>query len=199
MPDLLQIGPGDREGPAVFRVDLGGDAKHGLNEPELPDHIALRQPPDLPRFGDGNIAGGGETYRLFDILATGKSLVSGLDIVTDAPGANTARKRQVQESIRRGRDFFVYFYVPRAVKENSFLNAIEILPLDVDSISEFTIPLRQGRSARRCSGRCRTLGWGLVSSPVLEGLARVCACVSEDVTSNSARAARRLRPPCPQE
>ena len=46
--DLLQIGPGDREGPAVFRVDLGGDAKHGLNEPELPGHIALRQPPDLP-------------------------------------------------------------------------------------------------------------------------------------------------------
>jgi hypothetical protein len=40
------------------------------------------------------------------------------------------------------------------------------LPLHVDSISEFTIPLRQGRSARRCSGRCRTLGWGLVSSPV---------------------------------
>ena len=46
--DLLQIGAGDREGPAVFRVDLGGDAKQGLNEPELPDHIALRQPPDLP-------------------------------------------------------------------------------------------------------------------------------------------------------
>src|SRR5580765_6790343 len=46
--DLLQIGPGDREGPAVLRVDLGGDAKHGLNEPDLPDYIALRQPPDLP-------------------------------------------------------------------------------------------------------------------------------------------------------
>ena len=32
--DLLQIGPGDREGPTIFRVDVGGHAKQGLNEPE---------------------------------------------------------------------------------------------------------------------------------------------------------------------
>jgi len=34
LEDLLQIGPGDREGPTIFRVDVGGHAKQGLNEPE---------------------------------------------------------------------------------------------------------------------------------------------------------------------
>ena len=49
--ELLQIGPDDREGPAVPRVELGSDAKERMNESALPDHIALRQPSDLP-FSD---------------------------------------------------------------------------------------------------------------------------------------------------
>jgi len=65
--DLLQIGPGDSEGPAVFRVDLGGDAKpavkdlryselelrsdakEGMNKPALPGHVARRGSSLLPR------------------------------------------------------------------------------------------------------------------------------------------------------
>jgi hypothetical protein len=78
-------------------------------------------------FGDGNIAGGGETYRLFDILANGKPLVSGLDVITDAPGANTADIK-VYKDISPAPDGFLHLTFPRAVKENSFLNAIEILP-----------------------------------------------------------------------
>src|SRR5437016_4196999 len=78
-------------------------------------------------FGDGNIAGGGETYRLFDILANGKPLVSGLDVVTDAPGANTADIK-VYKDISPAPDGFLHLTFPRAIKENSFLNAIEILP-----------------------------------------------------------------------
>jgi hypothetical protein len=46
--DLLQIGTDGGERPAVFRVELHSDAKEGMNEPALPDHIALRQPPALP-------------------------------------------------------------------------------------------------------------------------------------------------------
>ena len=78
-------------------------------------------------FGDGNIAGGGETYRLFDILANGKPLVSGLDVVTDAPGANTADIK-VYKDVSPAPDGFLHLTFPRAIKENSFLNAIEILP-----------------------------------------------------------------------
>jgi hypothetical protein len=78
-------------------------------------------------FGDGNIAGGGETYRLFDILVNGKPLVSALDVVTDAAGANTADVK-VYKDIGPAPDGFLHLTFPRAVKENSFLNAIEILP-----------------------------------------------------------------------
>jgi hypothetical protein len=78
-------------------------------------------------FGDGNIAGGGETYRLFDILANGKPLVSGLDVTADAAGANTADIK-VYKDISPAPDGFLHLTFPRAIKENSFLNAIEILP-----------------------------------------------------------------------
>jgi hypothetical protein len=78
-------------------------------------------------FGDGNIAGGGETYRLFDILANGKPLVSGLDVIADAAGANTADIK-VYKDISPAPDGFLHLTFPRAIKENSFLNAIEILP-----------------------------------------------------------------------
>ena len=78
-------------------------------------------------FGDGNLAGGGETYRLFDIQANGKSLVSALDVVTDAPGANTADIK-VFKDISPAADGFLHLTFPRAIKENSVLSAIEILP-----------------------------------------------------------------------
>lgn len=78
-------------------------------------------------FGDGNIAGGGETYRLFDILANGKPLVSLLDVFTDAPGANTADIK-VYKDISPAPDGFLHLTFPRAIKENSFVSAIEILP-----------------------------------------------------------------------
>jgi len=32
---------------AMFSLELHRDAKEGMNETLLPDHIALRQPPDL--------------------------------------------------------------------------------------------------------------------------------------------------------
>ena len=41
------MGPDGGEGPAAFRVKLRSDAEESMNEPALPDHIALRQPPDL--------------------------------------------------------------------------------------------------------------------------------------------------------
>ncbi len=36
------------ERPVLGGVELRSDAKEGMNEPALPNHIALRQPPDLP-------------------------------------------------------------------------------------------------------------------------------------------------------
>jgi hypothetical protein len=42
--DLLQIGPGAMK-LAVFRAELGSDAKQGMNESMLSDYIAFCQPP----------------------------------------------------------------------------------------------------------------------------------------------------------
>jgi hypothetical protein len=46
--DLLQIGSDDGERPVVSGVELRSDAKEGMNEPALPNHITLAQPPDPP-------------------------------------------------------------------------------------------------------------------------------------------------------
>jgi hypothetical protein len=40
--DLLQIGLGAGQGSAVFSLELRSDAKEGMNEPALPDHISFR-------------------------------------------------------------------------------------------------------------------------------------------------------------
>ncbi len=40
--DLLQIASDGDERSAVFRVELRSDAKEGMNEPALADHIALQ-------------------------------------------------------------------------------------------------------------------------------------------------------------
>jgi len=78
-------------------------------------------------FGDGNLAGGGETFRLFDIVANGKTLTSQLDIVADAPGPNMADIK-VYKDISPGPDGFLHLEFPPTTKEKAFLNAIEILP-----------------------------------------------------------------------
>jgi len=46
--DLLQIGSGGCERPVVWEWKLRSDAKGGMNAPASTNHIALRQPPDLP-------------------------------------------------------------------------------------------------------------------------------------------------------
>jgi hypothetical protein len=78
-------------------------------------------------FGEGNIAGGGETYRIFDVSANGKKLTSGLDIIADAPGSNTADVK-VYKNISPAGDGLLHLKFFPGVKEKPFLNAIEIIP-----------------------------------------------------------------------
>ena len=81
-------------------------------------------------FGEGNIAGGGDTSRIFDVLANGKPLVSGLDVVADAPGPNIADIK-VYKDISPAEDGFLHLkfgMFTATAKEKPFLNAIEILP-----------------------------------------------------------------------
>jgi hypothetical protein len=78
-------------------------------------------------FGEGNIAGGGETYRLFDIRANGKTLEQDLDVIADAPGSNTADVK-VYKDISPAADGVLHLLFSPGTKEKPFVNAIEIVP-----------------------------------------------------------------------
>jgi len=78
-------------------------------------------------FGEGNIAGGGETSRLFDIVVNGRTLNSYFDVIADAPGPNTADIK-VYKDISPTPDGLLHLDFPPGTKEKAFLNAVEILP-----------------------------------------------------------------------
>ena len=77
-------------------------------------------------FGAGNLAGGGETSRLFHVLANGIPLIQMLDVVSDAGGPNTADVK-VFKDIRPGPDGFLNLHFS-PFKERAFVNGIAVLP-----------------------------------------------------------------------
>ncbi len=76
-------------------------------------------------YGDNNVAGGGETTRLFEIHLNGKTLVSYLDVIADA-GPSTADIK-VFKDVSPGPDNKIHLeFLSNTNKP--FVNAIEILP-----------------------------------------------------------------------
>ena len=77
-------------------------------------------------FGQGNPEEGGESSRLFDVKANGKTLLSNFDVVADAGGSNTADIK-VFRSIQPAADGFLHLdFIPS--RNVAFVNAIEVLP-----------------------------------------------------------------------
>jgi Malectin domain len=77
-------------------------------------------------FGAGNIAGGGETSRLFHVWANGTPILENLDVISDAAGSNTADVR-VFKDISPAPDGFLHLrFSP--FKELAFVNGIVLLP-----------------------------------------------------------------------
>jgi hypothetical protein len=77
-------------------------------------------------FGADNIAGGGETSRLFHVFVNGAPILENLDVVSDAEGSNTADVR-VFKDIGPAPDGFLHLrFSP--FKEAAFVNGIAILP-----------------------------------------------------------------------
>ncbi len=77
-------------------------------------------------FGTGNLAGGGETSRLFHIFANGSPIIEMLDVISDAGGNNTANIR-IFKDVSPAPDGFLHLrFSP--YKENAFVNGIAILP-----------------------------------------------------------------------
>jgi len=111
--------------PAIFQSRRQGGFSYDI--PLRPGTYELHLYFAETLFGDGNIAGGGETSRLFDVLANGKLLTQGLDVISDAPGSNTADVK-VYRDISPDGDGYLHLTFTPAGKETPFLNAIEILP-----------------------------------------------------------------------
>ena len=93
-------------------------------------------------FGEGNIAGGGETNRIFDIQANGKPLLQQLDVIADAPGPNTADIK-VFRDISPAADGFLHLKFTIGYKEKPILNGIELVPGIVGRIRPIRITARE--------------------------------------------------------
>jgi hypothetical protein len=111
--------------PAIFQARREGTFKYDI--PLQPGSYELHLYFAETLFGEGNIAGGGETYRIFSILANGKPLAQDLDVIADAPSSNTADVK-VYKDVSPAADGVLHLTFLPSVKEKPFINAIEILP-----------------------------------------------------------------------
>jgi hypothetical protein len=102
-----------REGEFTYRIPL----RPGCYELRL--HFAETV------FGEGNIAGGGESSRLMRVMCNG-DLLPISDVLTEAGGPNTALVR-VFRDVSPAEDGYLHLRFSK-VEENPFLNGLELLP-----------------------------------------------------------------------
>jgi hypothetical protein len=77
-------------------------------------------------YGPGNLSGGGETSRMFDMLLNGKLLLKSFDIIKDAGGSNIGDER-VFKDVTPAADGYAHLSF-QALTDMPVLNAIEIVP-----------------------------------------------------------------------
>ena len=77
-------------------------------------------------FGAGNIAGGGETSRLFHVLVNDRIVLQQLDVVSDAEGSNIADEKVIKD-VSPAADGFLHLRFS-TYKESSFVNGIAVFP-----------------------------------------------------------------------
>jgi hypothetical protein len=102
-----------REG--IFRYDI----------PLAPGIYELRLHFAETLYGELNLAGGGETSRIFHVLANGKPILQYMDVVADV-GASTADVR-VFKDIAPASDGLLHLEF-QTMKDTPFVNGIEITP-----------------------------------------------------------------------
>ncbi len=155
--------------PVLFRNRREGDFRYDI--PLEPGVYELRLYFAERVFGGGNLAGGGETARLFHIFANGAPLIEFLDVIADAGGSNTADVR-VFAGISPASDGLLHLQFS-SFKEKAFVNAIEINP----GVPEGMRPVRivvgdssyRDRNGNLWSGDRFSSGGQLVTRPAPEG------------------------------
>ena len=92
-------------------------------------------------FGEDNVAGGGESARVFRVLANNKELIRFFDVISDASGSNTADIK-VFKDIGPADDGMLHLQFTQAVNEVPFVNGIEIVPSQPGAIRPIRILAR---------------------------------------------------------
>lgn len=112
---------------AIYLSRREGDCQYDI--PLKPGRYELRLHFAETVFGENNEVGGGESSRVFQILANGRMIEPLLDVVSDAGGSNTADVK-VYKDIRPAEDGSLHLVFKALLKEKPFINAIEILPVN---------------------------------------------------------------------
>jgi len=110
--------------PTIFLKYREGDFKYDI--PLKPGVYELRLFFADTSYGEGNVDGGGETSRIFDVSINGRSALQFFDVISDAAGANTADVK-VFKDVEPAADGLLHLaFVSK--KAFAFLNAIEVAP-----------------------------------------------------------------------
>jgi hypothetical protein len=78
-------------------------------------------------FGENNMAGGGESSRVFRVAINGKTVLWSFDVLSDAGGSNTADEK-VFKDVSPAADSMLHVQFAGLVNNVPFLNALEIVP-----------------------------------------------------------------------
>jgi len=89
-------------------------------------------------YGEDNVAGGGESTRVFKVLANNKELIRYFDVINDASGSNTADIK-VFRDIQPEEDGMLHLQFAASVNNNPFVNGIEIVPSQPGAIRPIRI------------------------------------------------------------
>jgi Malectin domain len=109
----------------IYRVSRQGDFTYDI--PLKPGVYELRLHFAETFFGPAELVGGGETSRLMQVDANGKTLLQMYDIYSNAGGARTADIR-VFKDISPSEDGILRLRFSSLANSRALLNAIEILP-----------------------------------------------------------------------
>jgi len=126
--------------PGFFHHFRQGDFTYDI--PLKPGSYELRLYFAETIFGENNVAGGGETARVFRILANGKELQRFMDVVKDAGGSNTADIK-VYKDMQPAADGKLHLAFVTIKNDVPFVNAIEIAPSQPGAIRPIRILARE--------------------------------------------------------
>ena len=111
--------------PALFFTRREGNFRYDI--PLKPGVYELRLYFAEVVYGENNVAGGGETSRMFGVMLNGKQLIDVLDVTSDAGGSNMGNVK-VFKDIRAAEDGYLRLAFTSYERDKAFVNAIEILP-----------------------------------------------------------------------